>query len=388
MKPLEGILALDFSQYLAGPSAALRLADLGARVIKVENPVTGDNSRHLSLKNMVADGDSVNFYAINRNKESFAANLKDPEDLKVVKRLVDQADVLIENFRPGVMGKFGLDYESVRQTNPRIVYASITGYGTKGPWRNKPGQDLLVQSMSGLAYLNGNADQPPVPFGVSIADTYTGTHVVDGILACLVRRGRTGQGGHVEASLLESILSLQFETLTTYLNDGHQLPRRSRINNAHAYLSAPYGIYETADSYLALAMGSVTELGRLLGCKELEGCTDPDSWFDQRDEIKETLQRHLMGDTTAHWLELLNEGGYWASEVLNWRQLLEQEAFQTLDFLQTMQRPGQPELLTTRCPIRYNRQLLRSERWAPRLGENNEQILADFHLLDGKGAEA
>lgn len=238
-RPLEGIIALDFSQYLAGPSAALRLADLGARVIKVENPKTGDSSRHLSLKNMVYDGDSVNFQAINRDKESFAANLKDPEDLKLVKALVKKADVLIENFRPGIMAKFGLDYESASVLNPRLVYATVTGYGTEGPWKSKPGQDLLLQSMSGLAYTNGNGDQPPTPLGISMADTFAGNHMVDGILACLVRRSRTGKGGRVEVSLLESILYLQLEGLTTYLNNGHKPPVRSRVCNAHPNVPRP-----------------------------------------------------------------------------------------------------------------------------------------------------
>lgn len=166
MRPLEGILVLDFSQYLSGPSCALRLADLGARVIEVENPKMGDNSRRLCVKSMVYDGDSVNFQAINRDKESFAANLKDPRDMKMVKRLIKEADVLVENFRPGVMKKLGLDYECVKAFNPRLVYATITGYGSEGPWVKKPGQDLLVQSMSGLAYMNGNGDQPlrPLPF--------------------------------------------------------------------------------------------------------------------------------------------------------------------------------------------------------------------------------
>lgn len=385
MKPLEGILVLDFSQYLAGPSAALRLADLGARVIKVENPTTGDNARHLTLKNMTADGDSVNFYAINRNKESFAANLKDPTDFRRVSRLVEQADVIIENFRPGVMDKLGLGYGAVSARNPRLVYASITGYGTEGPWRGKPGQDLLVQSLSGLAYLNGNADQPPTPFGVSIADSYTGTHVVDGILACLVRRGKTGRGGRVEVSLLESILSLQFETITTYLNDGHQPPRRSSLNNAHAYLSAPYGIYATADGFVALAMGSVTELGKILTCPALEAYTDAADWFDKRDEIKAILQGHLQSHTTAQALGKLEGAGYWAAPVLNWAQLYEEEGFRQLDFVQSVQRPGQPELLTTRCPIRYNGQPLCSAKWAPCLGEDNGRVIADFHLDEGEG---
>ena len=151
MKPLEGMIVLDFSQYLAGPSAALRLADLGARVIKIERPGSGDGSRPMKLHNLESMGDSVLFQTINRNKESFCANLKSPEDMAMVKRLIARADVMIENFRPGVMQKMGLDYESVRRINPRLVYGTVTGYGTTGPWIKKPGQDLLVQSISGLA---------------------------------------------------------------------------------------------------------------------------------------------------------------------------------------------------------------------------------------------
>jgi CoA:oxalate CoA-transferase len=211
MNPLEGLVVLDFSQFLSGPSAALRLADLGARVIKIERPGTGDSCRQLSLHNLISDGDSVLFHTINRNKESYAANLKDPADLAKVMRLIEHADVMIENFRPGTMNKLGLSYEQVKQINSKIVYGSISGYGKEGPWKDKPGQDLLVQSLSGLTWLNGNADQPPVPFALAAADMFTGAHLVQGILACLVRRGRTGIGGLVEVSLLESILDFQFE---------------------------------------------------------------------------------------------------------------------------------------------------------------------------------
>ena len=236
MKPLEGMIVLDFSQYLAGPSAALRLADLGARVIKIERPGSGDGSRPMKLHNLESMGDSVLFQTINRNKESFCANLKSPEDMAMVKRLIARADVMIENFRPGVMKKMGLDYESVRRINPRLVYGTVTGYGTTGPWIKKPGQDLLVQSISGLAWLNGDDGQPPMPFALSLADSYTGIHLAEGIMACLLRRFTTGQGGLVEVSLLESVLDLQFEVITTYLNDGHQPPKRSAYHNAHAYL--------------------------------------------------------------------------------------------------------------------------------------------------------
>ena len=265
MKPLEGLLVIDFSQFLSGPSAALRMADMGARVIKIERPGQGDLCRQLYISNLTLDGDSTLFHSINRNKESFAADLKNPADLAKVRKLLESADVMIQNFRPGVIEKVGLGYEAVRTLNPRLVYGEVTGYGTTGPWRNKPGQDLLVQSLSGLPYLNGDADQPPVPFGLAVADMMAGAHLVQGILALLIRRGITNRGGKVEVSLLESTLDLQFEVLTTYLNDGGQLPQRSAVNNAHAYLGAPYGIYATSDGYLALAMGSITRLGELLG---------------------------------------------------------------------------------------------------------------------------
>jgi crotonobetainyl-CoA:carnitine CoA-transferase CaiB-like acyl-CoA transferase len=232
MKPLEGLLVIDFSQFLAGPSAALRLADLGARVIKIERPDRGDLCRELYISNLALDGDSTLFHSINRHKESIAADLKSSADRELVHTLLLKADVMIQNFRPGVIDKLGFGYEAVTQKNPKLVYGEITGYGTKGPWKDKPGQDLLVQSLSGLTWLNGDADQPPVPFGLAVADLFTGAHLVQGILACLVRRGVTGRGGRVEVSLLESTLDFQFEVLTTYLNDGGQLPKRSAFNNA------------------------------------------------------------------------------------------------------------------------------------------------------------
>src|SRR5919202_5069914 len=228
--PLDGLLVLDFSQFLAGPSCALRLADLGARVIKIERPDVGDLCRQLYISNLELDGDSTLFHSINRNKQSFAANLKDPAGLERVKKLVARADVLIQNFRPGVIERLGLDYASVQELNPRLGYATLTGYGQEGPWRDKPGQDLLVQALSGLVWLNGDADQPPLPFGLAVADLVAGAHLAQGILACLVRRGITGAGGLVEASLLKSVLDCQFEVFTTFLNDGGKPPQRSAIN--------------------------------------------------------------------------------------------------------------------------------------------------------------
>jgi len=378
MKPLDGLLVIDFSQFLSGPSASLRLADMGARVIKIERPGSGDLCRQLYISNLCLDGDSTLFHSINRNKQSFAADLKNPAGLAQVRKLLTRADVMIQNFRPGVMEKIGLGYESVSALNPRIVYGEITGYGSRGPWRDKPGQDLLVQSLSGLPYLNGDAAQPPVPFGLAVADMMAGAHLVQGLLAALVRRGVTGLGGKVEVSLLESILDLQFEVLSTYLNDGGKAPQRSGVNNAHAYLGAPYGIYATADGYLALAMGSILRLGELLGCPALAAYTDPASLFDQRDEIKSILVHHLGQETTQHWLSILEPADIWCADVFTWDRLFAHEAFRALDMVQLVDSRPAAAMRTTRCPIRIDGEILTSPVAAPRIGEHNDIIAGEF----------
>lgn len=380
MKPLENLVVLDFSQFLAGPAAAMRLADLGARVIKIERPEGGDICRQLYISNLGVEGDSTLFHSINRNKEGYAANLKEPADLAKVRALIAKADVLIENFRPGVMQKLGLDHDSVKAINPRIVYATVTGYGTRGPWVGKPGQDLLAQSMSGLAWLSGDADEGPVPMGLAVADLTASAHLVQGILACLVRRGVTGSGGRVEVSLLESILDLQFEVITTHLNDGFKDPQRSAVRNAHAYLGAPYGIYATADGHLALAMGSIPVLGELLGCPALLVYQDRQSWFDRRDEIKGILRDHLATRDTAHWLSILEPADIWCADVMTWSRLRKTEGYQVLEMEQEIRCPGGTPMQTLRCPIRIDGMVYKSPVGAPAIGQHNDGINASFGI--------
>ena len=383
MRPLEGLLVIDLSQFLAGPSASLRLADLGARVIKIERPDTGDLCRQLYISNLELDGDSTLFQSINRNKESFTADLKSEQGRASLREILKYADVMIHNFRPGVIEKLGFSYDAVSLLNPRMVYAEVSGYGKTGPWRDKPGQDLLIQSLSGLTWLNGNADQPPVPVGIAVADLFAGAHLAQGILACLVRRGISSKGARVEVSLLESVLDFQFEVLTTFLNDGRQLPVRSRINNAHAYLGAPYGIYATADGFLALAMGSVVHLGKLLECSALIAYSDPKDHFLRRDEIKQILADHLHTRTTQSWLSVLEPQDVWCADVLTWPELFDQEAFRALDMVQEITRAGNISLLTTRCPIRIDGTVLKSSKGAPRLGDDTENIRREFALSAG-----
>lgn len=380
MTPLGDILVVDFGQFLSAPSASLRLADLGARVIKIERPGTGDICRRLYVSNVEMDGESSVFHAINRNKESFAADLKNDADRERVRRLVRRADVVIHNFRPGVIERLGFGYEAVRSLNPAAVYGEISGYGTEGPWRGKPGQDLLVQSLAGLTWLSGNAGDGPVPMGLAIADILSGAHLAQGILACLVRRSATGGGGHVQVSMLESVLDLQFETLTTFFHDGGQPVERTRTNNAHAYLGAPYGVYETADGWLGLAMGRIPVLGELLGCEPLKSYREPSRWFDERDEIKEILASHLKSKMTGEWLAILEPADIWCADVLDWRRLLEHDGFRQLGMVQPVRRGSGFSFRTTRCPIRIDGERLYARKGSPVVGEHTGALIKEFQL--------
>lgn len=379
MKLLEDILVLDFSQFLSAPSASLRLADMGARVIKIERPVTGDICRELYVSDTMVKGESTIFHAINRNKESFQADLKNANDLNAVKKLIKHADILIHNFRPGVMERIGLSYESVKKLNPRLIYAYVNGYGDEGEWKDKPGQDLLLQAVSGITWLSGNDRDNPTPMGVAVADILAGTHLVQGILTAIYERFTSGVGALIEVSMLENLLDFQFEVLTCFYNDGNMLPRRSHINNGHAYIAAPYGIYKTNSGYLALAMGDIPRLGKLLGCDALFSFTDPTDWFNKRDEIKTILQDYLNNKSVMEWLAILEPADIWCAEVLDYDALVQQEGYKVLEMEQEVF-IGNQFVKTTRCPIRVDGQILKSAKGAPSLGEHTVSIKKEFHL--------
>ena len=379
--PLSGLVVVDMSQFLSGPYCSLRLMDLGARVIKIERPDGGDLSRRLYLSDTEIGGDSTIFHAINRAKESLAIDLKNEADLKALRTLLLKADVLIQNFRPGVIERLGLHYDAVKEINPRLVYASISGYGEEGPWVKRPGQDLLAQSRSGVMWLNGDEDQGPVPFGLAIGDMLAGAAACQGILAALVRRGINGKGAHVETSLLEALVDFQFEVLTTHLNDGKRLPKRSNFRSAHAYLAAPYGVYAAADGYLAIAMTPIPKLADLLEMPELDPYRDdPSSWFQQRDLIKELIARRIATKTIEEWLAILEPADIWCAKVLNWNELMESDGFKSLDMLQTVTREDNVSILTTRSPLRVDGARPVFHRAAPRIGEHSAAIREEFGL--------
>jgi len=379
-RPLHGILVLDFSQFLSGSLATLRLADMGARVIKIERPGAGDLGRTIYLSDTDVHGENTLFHAINRNKESYAADLKNPSDVDKLRQLIARADVMVQNFRPGVMERLGFGYDKVSQINSRLVYGIVSGYGNAEAWRDRPGQDLLAQARSGIMWLSGNEGDPPTPMALAIADMLAGHNLCEGILACLVRRGVTNRGGLVETSLIEALLDFQFEVLTTHLNDGRRPPRRSAFRNAHAYLAAPYGVYDTANGYLALAMTHLPTLGKLLELPALQEISNPADGFLRRDEIKQIIATRLKEHSSEHWLEILNAADIWCAEVLDWPMLCTSEAFEQLGMVQTLRDGRGVEILTTRLPIRLDGGLLTSERLAPRVGQHTETIQREFGL--------
>lgn len=374
--PLAGIRVLDFAQFLAGPVAALRLADLGAEVIKIERPEGGDLCRGMIVNNQTLAGESLVFHTFNRDKKSVTADLKNPQDLHLVKELIKTADVLIHNFRPGVMERIGLGFEQVQEINPKLVYGAVSGYGTEGPWVKKPGQDLLVQSLSGIAWLNGNRDDSPVPTGFAMLDVATAGNLVQGILACLLRRGNTGKGGLVEVNLLASALDLTFEQFTCFLNDNQRQPERHAIGNANPYQPAPYGIYLASDGYFALAMTPLAKLAELLESEDIAVFAQ-DQAFSQLNDIKAIIADILIQKPIQHWLALFEPQGIWCAEVNNWVDFIQTEGFKALDMVQAI--PGDEQAQTTRPPLRIDGQTLSSNKAAPQLGEDTQSIFGSLY---------
>jgi crotonobetainyl-CoA:carnitine CoA-transferase CaiB-like acyl-CoA transferase len=376
-RPLADIRVLDFAQFLAGPVAAMRLADMGADVIKVERPSGGDACRSLVINDQRVAEDSLLFHTFNRNKRSFAADLKSEGDLKDVRALVRSADVVIHNFRPGIMERLGLDYGSLREINTRLVYGAVSGYGPQGPWRDKPGQDLLVQALSGMAWLSGNDDDGPVPVGFPLVDIATAGNLVQGILAQLYRRERTGHGGLVEVDLTSSAIDLQIEHLTAYLNDSGVEPSRSKIANANIFGAAPYGVYRARDGHIAIAMTPLDQLGRLLELPALSQFKQDDA-FRYRDRIKAHIANAVSVRSVGELLAVLEPADIWCAKVMDWAEFTHSEGFAALQPVQAVEGPEGQDVVSTRCPIRLDGCVLTSTGGAPALGADTEVLRAEL----------
>jgi crotonobetainyl-CoA:carnitine CoA-transferase CaiB-like acyl-CoA transferase len=317
--PLGHVTVLDFTQLLQGPMATQILGDLGAEVVKFEKP-GGEWMRHWGIGASRTHGEVDSFLAFNRNKKSVAVDLKDPKAVAHILELAREADVVVENFRPGVMERLGLGYEDFREANPGIVYASASGYGRTGPYRERPGQDMLAQALSGLMRITGRRDDPPTACGVGISDEVSGLHLVIAILAALEHRRSTGEGQRVEVDLLSCTVAAQQQELTVYLNHGEE-PERAAANVGHVGGTGPQGIYPTTDGHIALSMFHCPTLGKILGVPWLDEFDTNEKMFAGRDRIHALLSGHFATGTTEHWIELLAAHDVWCAPVQDYAQV-------------------------------------------------------------------
>jgi crotonobetainyl-CoA:carnitine CoA-transferase CaiB-like acyl-CoA transferase len=381
---LAGIRILDFSQMMMGPWATQLLGDLGADVIKVERPEVGEWERSLAAMGKFLHGESPFFLSMNRNKRSLTLDLKHPEARRIVDDLIPKVDVVVENFRPGVMDRLGFGFERLSALNPRLVYCSASGYGSVGPYVKRPGQDLLIQALSGLAANTGRAGDPPTPIGTSICDAMAAMMVSCGILAALHARTHTGKGQKVEVDLLSTALAAQCQEAVVHLND---FPRweRSAAGITQPWIGAPYGIYATSDGHLALAMNSLGVLGELLDLPEVaayEG--NSEGAFTDRDAIKRRLEARLATRTTNQWLELMATRDIWCAPVKDFEAIFSDPQVEAAQIVTKVEHPNIGPLKLIRTPITLSDTPPSIRRPSPRVGEHNEEILRELGYDDSK----
>ncbi|MBI3970886.1 MAG: CoA transferase [Chloroflexi bacterium] len=373
---LAGIKIAAFTQFLLGPAAVQYLADMGAEVVKVEPP-SGAWERTWAGGDTFLDGVSAFYLLAHRNVRSLRLDLKHPDGRDVARRLVAGADVLVENFRPGVMDRFGLGYDAVKQINPNIVYASASGYGGDSPYRDLPGQDLLIQAMTGLPAITGRAGDPPTPLGTPAVDQHGAALLAMGILGALFHRQRTGAGQRVEVTMVQSALDLQMEPLVYFLNGGHV--ERPHESLGSAFHPAPYGIYETQDGYLALSLSPVKTIRHALGGPpELEPYEDPKIALVEREEIRRRLDPILRTRTTQEWLDLLRPKGVWCAPVNDYERALTDPAICHLDPILGLDHPQAGHVRLLKHPIRYGAGQPEVRRIPPALGEDTDAVLGEL----------
>lgn len=320
MDILNGIRVLSFNHFLLGPVGTQVLADLGADVIGIE-PIDGAFQRKWGGANRRVDGETMLQLCGNRNKRSLAIDLKAPEGQEIIKKLIGTADVISENFRPGVMDKLGFGYDAAKAIKPDIVYAAASGYGADGPYKDRPGQDLVIQALSGLANITGSEDQPPTPVGVSAADHHGAQILAMSILAALFRRERTGEGCRVDIDLLSAALDLQTESLVCYAN-GEPVTQRPPKNIAGWYFPAPYGFYKVSDGYVAISLVSMDALAKALDEPALANF-DKDEMFSRNGEIAALVQTVVENLTTSALEAKLEKEKLWYAPVNDYAAVLD-----------------------------------------------------------------
>lgn len=375
MGPLSGLKVLDLSRVLAGPLCTMILADLGAEVIKVEPP-WGDETR--SWGPPFVQGESAYFLSVNRGKKSLALDLKTLEGQEVVRRLAAQADVLVENFKTGDLKRYRLDYESLRELNPRLVYLSITGFGHTGPRAQEPGYDAALQGYTGIMSVTGEPEGPPMKVGVAWIDVMTGMMGAVAVLAALYERERSGLGQHVDLSLFDVGLFALANLGESYLLTGKP-PRR--LGNAHAQI-VPYGAFPAADGWLVLAVGNDEQFARLCEVLELPELRErfPTNPYrvEHRQEVVEALAKRLKTKPRASWLELLRSAGVPAAPVNDLQEAFQDPQAEAREAVWTLAHPLLGSLPTLANPLRFlSRTPASPSLPPPLLGEHSEALLRE-----------
>ncbi|HEX2518246.1 MAG TPA: CaiB/BaiF CoA-transferase family protein [Castellaniella sp.] len=376
---LEGIRILSFNHFFMGPVGVQLLGDLGADVISVE-PIQGAFQRKWGGTGETVDGQTMLQLAGNRNKRSLSLNLKDSRGLEIARQLIGTADVLTENYRPGVMDGLGLGYEAAKAIKPDIIYAAASGFGATGPYVNRPGQDLIIQAMSGLAAITGDREHGPRAVGVSVVDHHGAALYAMGILAALLRRERTGQGGRVDVNLLSSAIDLQQESFVCYLNSGQppaDVRQPGRVSGW--YFPAPYGVYPSRDGHVAISLSPLETIYDVLGVSSSERIPEAEA-FHRQEDISALLSRYLILETTTHWVNRFEEKHIWHAPVNDYAAVLADPQVRHLhSFAQVEGATGTPIGLVGH-PVRYDGQAPGVRLPPQRLGAQTQEILGELGL--------
>jgi crotonobetainyl-CoA:carnitine CoA-transferase CaiB-like acyl-CoA transferase len=376
---LEGIRVLDLTRILSGPFASMFLADMGAEVIKVEDPAMGDPVRQ---QGAAVNGYSLYFATFNRNKRSLTLDLRHPEAKAVLRQLVQRCDVVLNNFRPGVMDDMGLSWPALQQIKPDIISCHVTGFGLDGPYAQRPSFDFIAQAMSGFMSVNGFADGPPMRPAPPISDLIAGSYAAMGVLAALVRRGRTGQGEEVTTSLTDSMTSMLAFLATNYFANG-QLPQRT--GNDHA-LASPYGLFEASDGQIAVAPSNDSFYLKLLAALGLEHLKDRPEFannslrFEHRSAINGEINARTRLQSVDHWIEVINRAGVPCGRVLNVAEVFADPQTQHQQMRVTIDHPQHGALDVLGFPIKFTQAPCTMHRPPPDLGGDTDEILRELGL--------
>jgi len=374
---LSGVTILDFSHLLQGPFATQLLADLGADVIKIERPGSGDLFRSLTFRNKwVGGSESPNFLAWNRNKRSLALNLKAPEARDIIMKLAETADVVVQNFRPGVMDRLGYGYADFKAVNPRIVYCSGSGYGEDGPYVSRPGQDMLVQGLTGIMAATGQASNPPTPVGAGFSDQVGAMNMVYGILAALLWREKSGQGQEVKINLLAGMLAHQNQEMVMAMNFNEDF-QRPDSGIGHPGMDAPFGTYPTQDGWVTIAMSPYKTLVGVLGNDDLLAYDDPETLFDKRDEVWRRLAAETSKWSTENLIEALLGADVWCGEVKTHLEAAADPQVAHLGLIQSYKHPKAGDVKVVGPAIDMSETPPAISRPAPSVGEHTREILQE-----------